>query len=124
MANPNIEEIFVVFRQRIIRKPEITGIINLKSGTPKKAAAPCLQFSLVLFNARSLAIQLTELHHLLSLSESHAVFITETWFDEKIIDSEINSVSPYEAIRRDRGSKGGGELCVHLQDDIDVEEVL
>ena len=65
-----------------------------------------------MFNARSLANKLPDLHCVLAISKPDLVLITETWLNPKISDSQITSDFPYSVIRNDRKSRGGGTLIL------------
>ena len=69
----------------------------------------------VLINARSLEPKLQEFRFLLSSGQFDLVLVTETWLSDSTPDSLINNGLPYNIVRRDRGSRGGG-LLVAIKD--------
>ncbi len=53
--------------------------------------------------------KVNEIHRTLHSSKAHIMIITESWLNSEISDEFINTEG-FKAIRRDRGSKGGGIL--------------
>uniref|UniRef100_A0A183FNQ6 Reverse transcriptase domain-containing protein n=1 Tax=Heligmosomoides polygyrus TaxID=6339 RepID=A0A183FNQ6_HELPZ len=69
--------------------------------------------SCYLFNARSLVNKLHHIQHFISITKPDIIFITETWLNPKVLDSEILFGCPYEIYRGDRrGARGGGVCCI------------
>lgn len=66
-----------------------------------------------LFNARSITSKLHLLHSFLAIRNPDIVFITETWLNSKILNSELVGGHPYNVVRSDRsGHKGVGVCCL------------
>ena len=67
-----------------------------------------------LLNARSLNSKVAEFRLFLAAEVYDIVFVVETWFNSTMTDSMLVYNLPYNIIRRDRGSNGGG-LAVFLK---------
>lgn len=90
----------------------------------------------ILFNARSICNKLTELQFLLSSEKYDAIFITETWTTDLILNSVLTQSSNYNIFRKDRSqnTKGGGVIAfiksnittsqVFAPHDIDLAETV
>ncbi|KAK6042330.1 hypothetical protein COOONC_20165, partial [Cooperia oncophora] len=76
-----------------------------------------------LFSARSLKNKIHDLHSLIETCKPGLIFITETWLNSKITDSELCSVFPYSVIRKDRTEKTGGGPCALLHNFVLYETV-
>jgi len=50
----------------------------------------------------------------------HVALITETWFNDKHLDSCL-SIENYTLIRRDRIKRKGGGVCAYIRNDIKYE---
>lgn len=66
------------------------------------------------FNSRSIANKITDLRLLLSLEKYSLILITETWLNSKYSNEQILGNLPYELIRCDRTTKGGGSAILVL----------
>lgn len=63
------------------------------------------------FNARGIYSKSKDLQGLLEADQMDVIAITETFLDEKILDSEILS-GPFSMFRRDRDRHGGGVMLI------------
>ncbi|XP_033122948.1 uncharacterized protein LOC117121754 isoform X2 [Anneissia japonica] len=72
--------------------------------------------SMLYFNAHSLANKLSELQVTISTEAPSLAFITETWLDTSISDSELLPMQQYAIFRRDRNRYGGGVLIAAHKD--------
>lgn len=66
--------------------------------------------------------KIQHLHCLLTEYKPELIFVTETWLNSKILDSELLHNFPYSIIRRDRNYKLGGGVCVFIRNLIPIEE--
>ncbi len=64
-------------------------------------------------NSRSLANKIDELHHLLSSSNCDIFGFTESWLNPAISDAMLVANLPFNIVRMDRPSRGGG-VCLFL----------
>jgi hypothetical protein len=84
----------------------------LTGGNPNTNLRQQLRMSL--FNARSLANKLPELHYLLYDSDIDCFCITETWLSDHFADALLDPKQCYNIIRCDRtsGRNGGGVIAL------------
>ena len=66
----------------------------------------------LLFNARSIVNQLSELHYLLYCTNLDIFVITETWLHVDIMSSLLDPKGLFTVLRRDRALLRGGGVCV------------
>jgi hypothetical protein len=64
----------------------------------------------LLLNSRSLVLKLQEFRFILDSAKYDVIFVTETWLGSHIPDNLVLFGLPYNLVRRDRGSLGGGVL--------------
>ena len=76
-----------------------------------------------MFNARSVANKLLELHELLDSNRYHVIAITETWLSDKTVSSLLLNQSDYIILRKDRINKVGGGVCVLVKKSLKVKEI-
>ena len=65
-----------------------------------------------MFNSRSLVKKLNMLHLYIFCSNPDLIFITETWFHQKLYDALVSHSFNYSIVRRDRDSRGGGVIIL------------
>lgn len=75
-----------------------------------KTSLRCGVLKCYLLNARSLKCKLGEFRHLLKIGLYDLILVTESWLDYTVPDALLVYDTPYNVIRRDRGSRGGGLL--------------
>ena len=68
----------------------------------------CSLLRCFLFNARSLVNTFSLLHAFVAINDPDLIFVTETWLDERIADTEVLGGLNYKLIRSDRGCQRGG----------------
>ena len=64
-----------------------------------------------LLNCRSLVQKIPLLHNFLSYLQPELVFLTESWLNSQISNSEISREFPYYVLRQDRNERKGGGVC-------------
>ena len=69
----------------------------------------------LLFNARSIANKLYELHNLLYEYCYDCILITESWLSSMISDGHLDPENKYIVMRYDRSSGRGGGVCVLIK---------
>lgn len=77
-----------------------------------------IKLKCMLLNARSLNNKIPLLHLFLCINKPDIVFITETWLNSKIADSEIIADLPYNITRVDRKQRRGGGVCCLVRKDL------
>ena len=73
--------------------------------------------NVLLFNARSICSQISEVEIAINMHKSDIVFVTETWLNHNISD-ELVQISNFNLLRSDRTSGRGGGVALYIQENI------
>ena len=69
-----------------------------------------------MFNARSLANKLPDLHYVLySDTEFDCLLVTESWLTDEVTDGMLDPESKYHILRCDRKAGRGGGVCAFIR---------
>lgn len=97
----------------MVRLGALTTFLNVGRRETTSLSWNATWAQVFLIKARSLKNKLPHLHLFLGTYQPDLVFVTESWLNSNVGDSEILSGYPYRIFRLDRyGRKGGGVCCI------------